>query len=50
MRVNQPPTTIHADYTLLLEFYIEMIFRDPDRQLLIKITVEGKTNFLVHNF
>ncbi len=31
-------------------FYIEMIFRDPYRQRSIKIAVEGKTHFLVHNF
>jgi hypothetical protein len=28
-------------------FYIETIFRDPDRQRSIKIAVEGKTHFLV---
>jgi hypothetical protein len=31
-------------------FYIEMIFRDPDRQRSIKIAVEGKTHLLVYNF
>ncbi len=27
-------------------FYIETIFRDPDRQRSVKIAVEGKTHFL----
>jgi hypothetical protein len=31
-------------------FYIETIFRDPDRQRSVKIAVKGKAHFLVQNF